>query len=249
MNESTLELFKLAEYQSPVNAQEISKLLHQKNACPNCKNQDLHTPLHVAIIYENKIVINALLKTDFPNSRNIYNGLLLAISRGSTKIAEDFIRNVNIYNKIKVYQKEKDYGRRKTDGNDIREDTNLFMVDVTPIMLASQKNQLNIVRLLWERDERIIDKSDSHKKEDYDELKVSRTRLNTYRALASDAYLCVQFRNDPFYKSFQLSRKMEQLAATERHFRVSRKSYLFICECLCLESFMRSSVHACVLYA
>lgn len=190
----------------------------------------MQTPLHVSIIYENMIVLRAILKLKSLDKRNVYNGLLLAISRGSTKIAEDFIKNDNLYVKVKEYATERDSGRREADGGeDIREDTNLFMVDVTPIMLASQKNQLSIVRLLYSKGETISDKHESHKKSEYDELKVSRTRLNTYRALASDAYLCIGFRADPFFKSFQLSRKMDQLAVTERHFRVSRRSYLHVC--------------------
>ncbi|CAD5125083.1 DgyrCDS13324 [Dimorphilus gyrociliatus] len=219
-HDSTVQLFKIAEYQGDVNSRLISKLLYQDRACVNCQNDDKHTVLHKAIIHENIIVLNILLKSNFCNNWNIYNALLLAISRGSTKIAEDFIKTNVIYEKIKMYAFEKETKGLETDGSDdIGEDTNLFMVDVTPIMLASQKNQFSVVKLLYARAERISERVLNKRKFELDELKFSRTKLNVYRALASDTYLCIGFRSDPIFKSFELAKKMDNLSITERHFR------------------------------
>ena len=52
-----------------------------------------------------------------------------------------------------------------------------------------------------------------------DELRVAKTRLNTYKALASDAYI-VLASTDPIFQAFELGQKLRKLAIQEKHYKV-----------------------------
>ena len=56
-----------------------------------------------------------------------------------------------------------------------------------------------------------------------DELKFARSRLNTYRALASEAYLSLST-DDPILASFRLRRELLQVAKEEKYYTVSHKN-------------------------
>ena len=55
----------------------------------------------------------------------------------------------------------------------------------------------------------------------FDSVKYSRSRLNTFRALASPAYMSL-FSDDPTLEAFKLSHKLEQLAEIEKEYKVSK---------------------------
>lgn len=50
----------------------------------------------------------------------------------------------------------------------------------------------------------------------------SRSRLNAYRGLASTAYLSLSC-DDPILAAFELSKSLENLAETEKEYKVGRK--------------------------
>ena len=53
----------------------------------------------------------------------------------------------------------------------------------------------------------------------FDSVKYSRSRLNTFRALASPAYMSL-FGDDPTLEAFKLSHQLEQLADIEKEYKV-----------------------------
>ncbi len=93
-------------------------------------------------------------------------------------------------------------------------------------MLAAQNNQFNTVRLLLARGETIEEPhANSCKCEqcagapDYDELRHAQTRLTTFRALCSEAYI-VHTSSDPILTAFERSKLMLKLAIEEKKFKV-----------------------------
>ena len=60
-----------------------------------------------------------------------------------------------------------------------------------------------------------------HAQTDRDQLKFARSRLNAYRALASEAYLSLST-NDPILASFRLRRELLQVAKEEKYYTASR---------------------------
>ena len=74
---------------------------------------------------------------------------------------------------------------------------------------------------------------DCHTQANDDELKFARSRLNAYRALASEAYLSLST-DDPILASFRLRRELLQIAKEEKYYTASRWSIcvmqsIFIC--------------------
>ena len=55
----------------------------------------------------------------------------------------------------------------------------------------------------------------------FDSVKYSRSRLNTYKALASPAYLSLNS-EDPVLAAFDLSQKLEALSEIEKEYKVSQ---------------------------
>ncbi len=53
-----------------------------------------------------------------------------------------------------------------------------------------------------------------------DELRFARSRLNTYRALASEAYISLSS-DDPILTCFELRRELHDVAAEEKYYAVS----------------------------
>lgn len=101
---------------------------------------------------------------------------------------------------------------------------------VTPLMLAAQYNQFNTVRLLLARGETIQEPHLYTCKcemcsgaPDYDELRHAQTRLTTFRALCSEAYIGYTS-TDPILTAFERSQQMMKLALSEKKFRVSDSS-------------------------
>jgi len=73
---------------------------------------------------------------------------------------------------------------------------------------------------------------DCHTQANDDELKFARSRLNAYRALASEAYLSLST-DDPILASFRLRRELLQIAKEEKYYTASRYSYLSrACSCV-----------------
>ena len=101
-----------------------------------------------------------------------------------------------------------------------------FSPDITPLILASQKNQYEIVQLLLLRGEKV---QKPHKfgclcrecvnKMKFDQLRSAKYRLNAYRGLASEAYISLSSK-DPILTAFQLSKELRLLSRNEKYFKV-----------------------------
>ncbi|ELT87570.1 hypothetical protein CAPTEDRAFT_23127, partial [Capitella teleta] len=101
----------------------------------------------------------------------------------------------------------------------------LVSSDITPIILASQKNQFDIVQMLLDLGDQIDVPHDYYCQckvcrgaSSFDELRFAKTRLNTYKGLASESYISLSSK-DPILTAFQLRAKLKQLGDIEKYFR------------------------------
>ena len=105
-------------------------------------------------------------------------------------------------------------------------ENSFFSADMTPLILAAHRNHFEIIKLLLDR--RVSPIPDPHdpqcdcrfccKARADDCLKHSRSRINTYRALAAPCLMalsCV----DPLLRAFELSAKLEGLAKLEPEYK------------------------------
>ncbi len=53
-----------------------------------------------------------------------------------------------------------------------------------------------------------------------DGLRFAKSRLNAYRGLASESYICLSS-DDPILCAFNMKRRLHRAAQTEKHYRVS----------------------------
>ena len=101
-----------------------------------------------------------------------------------------------------------------------------FSPDVTPLILAAQKNQYEIVQLLLMRGE-LIQKPhkfnclclECRNKMKFDELRMAKSRLNAYKGLTSEAYISLSSK-DPILTAFELAKELTNLSRVEKHFKV-----------------------------
>ncbi|EPB72608.1 transient-receptor-potential calcium channel protein [Ancylostoma ceylanicum] len=105
--------------------------------------------------------------------------------------------------------------------------------DISPIILAAQLNQFEILQMLLRKDARIerphrysciCETCDRERLND--SLQYSLKRINTYRALASPAWMSLTS-PDPILSAFKLSWELQQLAVVEHEFK---ETYLQLAE-------------------
>ncbi|XP_035239889.1 short transient receptor potential channel 4-like [Anguilla anguilla] len=100
-----------------------------------------------------------------------------------------------------------------------------FTPDITPIILAAHTNNYEIIKLLVQKG---VSMPQPHEvrcncvecvsSSDVDSLRHSRSRLNTYRALASPSLIALSS-EDPFLTAFQLSWELQELSKVENEFK------------------------------
>jgi Transient receptor ion channel II len=147
--------------------------------------------------------------------------------QGATKIVKVFIEHPN-------YMAGEERIKRRTTESDPffrTEEKSQFSPDVTPLILAAQYNNHEIVQMFLSRNHTIERPhliscrcADCVTKQNYDSLKRSRSRLNAYRALASPAYMALSS-HDPIMSTFELRQEMKKLAQVEKEFKVSEIAY------------------------
>ena len=181
----------------------------------NCLDYMGRSALHLAVDSENIETIELLM--DKISFECIEEALLHAISKGATKIVRVVIEHPN-------YMAGED--RTQKDPFFRTEEKSQFSPDVTPLILAAQYNNHEMIQMFLSRNH-VIERphpisctcSDCVTKQNYDSLKRSRSRLNAYRALASPAYMALSS-PDPIMTTFELRQEMKKLAQVEKEFKV-----------------------------
>ncbi|XP_052830145.1 short transient receptor potential channel 7 [Octopus bimaculoides] len=177
------------------------------------------TPLRLAVGNEHLEVVELLL--DRCNSTTIHEALLQAISAGHENIAETILKHPK-YKDIK--RENKRFGETDYFYNQTSEDSP-FSSDITPLILAAERNQFEIVQLLLLRGDTIQKPhhyycacQECNNKLQFDQLRLAKTRLNAYRGLASGAYISLSSK-DPVLTAFELAQELRDVARVEKYFK------------------------------
>lgn len=149
----------------------------------------------------------------------IQESLMLAISKGYLRITQALLNHP-------VHQQSKDKFRLGSLTNYYqRKNNSKFAQDVTPLMLAAHCNEIDIIRLLLNRGDTIKKPHNSlcqctycSNKKQFDPLKHSLAGFNTYRALASPAFIALTS-PDPILTAFLLSQELGTNARIEKEFK------------------------------
>lgn len=111
-----------------------------------------------------------------------------------------------------------------------------FTPDITPIILAAQTNNYEIIKLLLQRGVSIPQPHAVHCNcvecmscSDVDCLRHSRSRLNIYKALASPSLIALSS-EDPFLTAFKLSWELKELSTVENEFKSEYEELSRMCK-------------------
>ena len=164
----------------------------------------------------------AELLLDRSSVANIHEALLQAISSGHEQIAESILKHPK-YQGMKKEQKK--FGETDHFFNTANEDSP-FSSDITPLILAAERNQIEIVQLLLLRGETIrkphhyyCNCQECSNKLQYDQLRLAKTRLNAYKGQSSGAYISLSS-SDPILTAFELARELRAVAKVEKYYKV-----------------------------
>nr|XP_022328099.1 short transient receptor potential channel 3-like [Crassostrea virginica]XP_022328100.1 short transient receptor potential channel 3-like [Crassostrea virginica] len=177
------------------------------------------TPLQLAVANEHLEVVELLL--GHSNISNIHEALLHAISKGHEHIAESILKHPKY---IELKPKNKRIGETDHFFNQTKEDSP-FSSDITPLILAAERNQIEIVQLLLLRGETIkkphhyyCNCQECSNKLEFDELRLAKTRLNAYKGLASCTYISLTS-EDPVLTAFDLAKELRYVSTIEKSFK------------------------------
>ncbi|KAI4877913.1 hypothetical protein NFI96_017401 [Prochilodus magdalenae] len=188
----------------------------------NCVDYMGQNALQLAVANEHLEVTELLLKRD--NLSRIGDALLLAISKGYTRIVEVILSHKAFADSRRLTASPRQAAMHD-DFFAYDEDGSRFSHDITPITLASHCHEYEIVHILLGRGARIeqphdyfctCDACNYHQK--YDAFSHSRSRINAYRGLASPAYLSLS-NEDPVLAALELSNELACLANIEKEFK------------------------------
>ncbi|KAK5972094.1 hypothetical protein GCK32_014369, partial [Trichostrongylus colubriformis] len=100
-----------------------------------------------------------------------------------------------------------------------------FPPDITPIILAAHKDNYECIKLFLDKKGAVPHPHDVHCScqecetiREEDSLRLSRSRINAYRALASPSLICLSAK-DPILYAFELSWELRRLSYIENEFR------------------------------
>lgn len=180
----------------------------------NCTNMLGRTAIQIAVDNENFEIVELLLKE--PNIR-IGDALLYAVQEGVYRIVEMLIDHHSITKEM--------LGTSWSKRISLSEESHDFSADISPVILASICNQFEILQLLLSRGA-LIDRphrstcrcNECTIMTKEDSLKYSLWRMNTYRALASPAWISLTS-PDPVLAAFKLSWELCHLASRENEFK------------------------------
>lgn len=184
----------------------------------NCKGQNA---LQLAVANERLEITKHLLKKK--DLSRIGDALLLAISKGYVRIVEALLSHQAFLDGQRLSdcpsQSDDDFFTFDEDGT-------RFSRDITPIILASQCHQYEMVHILLMMGARIERPHDyfcqcraCSDEQSRDSFSHSQSRINAYKGLASPAYLCLSS-EDPVMEALELGNELSVLANTEKEFKV-----------------------------
>ncbi|XP_023260690.1 short transient receptor potential channel 6-like isoform X2 [Seriola lalandi dorsalis] len=217
----TEELFlDAAEYG---NIPEVRRMLEElPDLNVNCVNYMGQSALQLAVANEHLEVTKLLLRKK--DLARIGDALLLAISKGYIRIVEAilshqaFVDSQRLTNSPSQADTQDDFFAYDEDGT-------RFSHDITPIILASQCHEYEIVHILLmkgaciERPHNYFCQCRTCSEEQrHDAFSHSQSRINAYKGLASPAYLSLS-NEDPVMAALELSNELAVLANIEKEFK------------------------------
>uniref|UniRef100_A0A3Q2D0F4 Transient receptor potential cation channel subfamily C member 2b n=1 Tax=Cyprinodon variegatus TaxID=28743 RepID=A0A3Q2D0F4_CYPVA len=189
--------------------------------------------LNLSIRLGNEDAMDALLQGVKFDFRQIHEALLVAVDTNQPKVVKRLLDRLDQEkgNKMDVRSFSQAIFDRSIDDSQ-------FAPGVTPLTLACQKDLYEIVTMLTQKGHVIpwphkisCACLECRNGRQYDLLKFSLSRINTYRGIASRAYLSVTS-NDAMLSAFSLSRELRKLSQKEPEFK--QPQYLSL-EQLCQE--------------
>ena len=197
---------------------EVLRALQNDHVNINLVDQLGRSALELALIGGHHLIMEHLLPRC--NLQSIEDTLLLAIGKDCVKTCERILDHP-LYRNQRMHLGAADAFYAK-DGNTPR-----MRHNTTPIVLAAQRNNFYLVKLLLIRGGTILPPHDyfcdcieCSNMRVYDSVKYSRSRLNTFQALASPSYISLSS-DDPILTAFQLSHQLEGLCDIEKEYKVN----------------------------
>ncbi|ESO93675.1 hypothetical protein LOTGIDRAFT_177244 [Lottia gigantea] len=182
----------------------------------NCTNMLGRSAIQIAVDNENTEIVELLLKED---GVKIGDALLYAIREGVFRIVEMIIEHPTI-------QRDR-LGTEWCRTRHMDEESFDYSPDISPVILAAHCNQFEILQLLLlhganiDRPHQLSCSCKRCQAQVHaDSLRHSLLRINTYRALASPAWISLTS-PDPVLTAFKLSWELEKLALRENEFKDS----------------------------
>uniref|UniRef100_A0A3Q3XFD6 Transient receptor ion channel domain-containing protein n=1 Tax=Mola mola TaxID=94237 RepID=A0A3Q3XFD6_MOLML len=187
--------------------------------------------LNLSICLGSEDAMDALLQGVKFDFRQIHEALLVAVDTNQPRVVKRLLDRLDQEkgNKMDV----RSFSQAIFDHSI---DNSQFAPGVTPLTLACQKDLYDIVTMLTQKGHVIpwphkisCACLECRNGRQYDLLKFSLSRINTYRGIASRAYLTVTA-NDAMLQAFRLSRELRKLSQKEPEFK--QPQYLAL-ELLC----------------
>ncbi|KAL4608518.1 short transient receptor potential channel 2-like [Arapaima gigas] len=190
--------------------------------------------LNLAIRLGSEDTMDAVLQGVKFDFRQIHEALLVAVDTNQPRVVKKLLDRLD---------KEKGVGNNKVDVRsfslaifDHSIDDSQFAPGVTPLTLACQKDLYEIVTMLTNKGH-VIPRPhriscvclECRNARQYDLLKFSLSRINTYRGVASRAYLSITS-EDAMLSAFRLSRELHKLSKKEPEFKPQYLCLVELCQ-------------------
>ncbi|XP_036005488.1 short transient receptor potential channel 4b [Fundulus heteroclitus] len=206
------------DYMSVKQALEEAEIYFRINI--NCIDSLGRTALLIAIENENLEIIELLLSYDI----HVGDALLHAIRKEVVGAVELLLNHKRPRGEKQIPPILRD--KQFSD----------FTPDITPVILAAQTNNYEIIKLLLQRGVSIPQPHavrcncvDCMSHSDVDSLRNSRSRLNIYKALSSPSLIALSS-EDPFLTAFQLSWELRELSNVENEFKSEYEELSRMCK-------------------